>query len=143
MEKMMIHLADVRSGEDDYGFDGYLSQWFDCPVNFEEVKEKLMVDNEEQIVIEDYRLPFEIDEDTSIYEVNRLCEMLMDLPQYIKDEFSVLLEHFDNNVEYLCENHSCIKRYSDCETIADVMSLYRLGDGTYIETGHGIYEIDH
>ena len=40
--------------------DGYSGDWFNCPVDFEEVKEKLGVENEEQIEIADYELPFDI-----------------------------------------------------------------------------------
>ena len=38
----------------------------------------------------DYELPFEIDEYTPIEEVNRLCEMVEDLPEDIQDELSEL-----------------------------------------------------
>ena len=40
----------------------------------------------EEYAIHDYELPFEIDEYTSIEEVNRLCEMVEDLPEYIQEE---------------------------------------------------------
>ena len=37
-----------------------------------------------------YELPFEIDEYTPIEEVNRLCEMVEDLPEHIQEELSEL-----------------------------------------------------
>ena len=40
-------------------------------------------DEYEEYAIHDYELPFEIDEYTPIEEVNRLCEMVEDLPEYI------------------------------------------------------------
>ena len=40
----------------------------------------------EEYAIHDYELPFEIDEYTPIEEVNRLCEMVEDLPEDIQDE---------------------------------------------------------
>ena len=38
--------------------DGYAGEWFNCPVDFEEVKEKLGVKEVEEIEIADYELPF-------------------------------------------------------------------------------------
>lgn len=134
MEDLRVYVVNPETSEEDAGV------WFEMPVSIDEVREVI---GQGDYVIRDYELPFEIDEDMSLEEINRLCKMLIELPQYILDEFQVLLEHFEGSVEYLCENYDCIHRYSDCETITDVMSLYRLGDGTYIETGHGIYEIDH
>ena len=40
-------------------------------------------DEYEEYAIHDYEQPFEIDEYTPIEEVNRLCEMVEDLPEYI------------------------------------------------------------
>lgn len=131
MEDLRVYVVDPEIG---------VGAWFEMPVNLDEVRELIGQGND--YVIRNWDLPFEVDEDMPLEEVNRLCELLMELPQYVQDEFLVLLGHFDGDIEYLYENSNCIKRYSDCETIADVMSLYRLGDGTYIETGHGVYEID-
>lgn len=38
--------------------DGYAGEWFDCPVDFEEVREKLGVKEVEETEIADYELPF-------------------------------------------------------------------------------------
>ena len=132
MEDLRVYIVNPEKNEE-------VGQWFRMPVNMDGVREQLGAGD---YVIRDYELPFKFNEDMQLEEVNQLCMMVEELPQYVKDEFSVLLEHFDGSVEYLYENYDRIRRYSDCETIADVMSLYRLGDGTYIETGHGIYEID-
>lgn len=42
-------------------FEEYPGAWFSCPVDFEEVKERLGVQSEEEIEIEDYELPFPFD----------------------------------------------------------------------------------
>lgn len=131
MEDLRVYVVDLEIG---------VGAWFEMPVNLDEVRDLIGQGN--NYAIRNWDLPFEIDEDMPLEEVNRLCKMVVELPQYVQDEFLVLLGHFDFNVEYLCEKYDCIHRYSDCETVADVMSLYRLGDGTYIETGHGVYEID-
>lgn len=59
--------------------DGYSGAWFNCPVGLEEVKEKLGVENEEQVIIADYELPFPVQSDTPLFEVNRYCRMVQEL----------------------------------------------------------------
>ncbi len=62
--------------------------WFTPPVDFEEVKERIGLNDEyEEYAIHDYELPFAIDEYTPIEEVNRLCEMVEDLPEYIQENY--------------------------------------------------------
>ncbi|MFR8875655.1 MAG: antirestriction protein ArdA, partial [Roseburia faecis] len=39
-------------------FEEYPGAWFSCPVDFEEIRERLGVQSEEEIEIEDYELPF-------------------------------------------------------------------------------------
>lgn len=133
MEDLRVYVVvPEKSGED-------VGAWFEMPVNLDEVRGLI---GQGDYVIRNYELPFEVNEDMPLEEVNRQCEMLMELPQYVQDELLVLLGHFDGDIEYLYENFNCIKRYSDCETIADVLSLYRPEDGTYVETNHGVYLID-
>ena len=59
MQEMRVYLLnntrDYREGDEEYAGD-----WFNCPVDFEEVKEKLGVEHEEQIDIADYELPFDL-----------------------------------------------------------------------------------
>ena len=78
MYEMRIYLLNNTKpySEDE---DGYSGEWFNCPVDFEEVKEKLGVEHEEQIVIADYELPFLVQSDTSIWEVNRNCRMVLEM----------------------------------------------------------------
>ena len=57
MQEMRIYLLNntkpYREGEEEYS-----GAWFNCPVDFEEVREKIGVEHEEQIEIADYELPF-------------------------------------------------------------------------------------
>lgn len=66
MQGMRIYLLNntklYREGDEDYSGD-----WFNCPVDFEEVKEKLGVEHEEQIDIVDYELPFDLHSDTPLW----------------------------------------------------------------------------
>ena len=63
-----------------------------------------------------YELPFEIDEYTPIEEVNRLCEMVEDLPEDIQEELSELQSYF-GSIEELCEHEDDIICHSGCDDI--------------------------
>lgn len=83
MEEMRIYIANLGK----YNEGELVGAWFTPPVDFEEVKERIGLNDEyEEYAIHDYELPFEIDEYTPIEEVNRLCEMVEDLPEYIQEE---------------------------------------------------------
>ena len=80
VEEMRIYIANLGK----YNEGELVGAWFTPLVDFEEVKERIGLNDEyEEYAIHDYELPFEIDEYTPIEEVNRLCEMVEDLPEYI------------------------------------------------------------
>ena len=56
MQEMRIYLLNNTKPYHDED-DGYSGDWFNCPINFDEVREKLGVENEEQVEIADYELP--------------------------------------------------------------------------------------
>ena len=67
-----------------------MGAWFTPPVDYDEMAERIGLNDEyEEYAIHDYELPFEIDEYTPIEEVNRLCEMVEDLPEDIQDELII------------------------------------------------------
>lgn len=78
MQGMRIYLLNntklYREGDEDYSGD-----WFNCPVDFEEVREKLGVEHEEQIEIADYELPFDLHSDMPLWEINANCRMVLEL----------------------------------------------------------------
>ena len=57
MYEMRLYILDIRKPyhEDE---DGYAGAWFNCPVDLEEIKERLGVEHEEDFEIADYELPF-------------------------------------------------------------------------------------
>ena len=78
MYEMRLYLLNItKSYRDDE--DGYTGEWFNCPVDFEEVKERLGVEQEEQIEIADYELPFSVSSDTPLWEVNANCRMVQEI----------------------------------------------------------------
>ena len=120
MEEMRIYIANLGK----YNEGELVGAWFTPPVDFEEVKERIGLNDEyEEYAIHDYELPFEIDEYTPIEEVNRLCEMVEDLPEYIQEELSELQSYF-GSIEELCEHEDDIICHSGCDDMADVARYY-------------------
>ena len=115
---MRIYIANLGK----YNEGELVGAWFTPPVDFEEVKERISLNDEyEEYAIHDYELPFEIDEYTPIEEVNRLCEMVEDLPEYIQEELSELQSYF-GSIEELCEHEDDIICHSGCDDMADVLA---------------------
>ena len=66
MEEMRIYIANLGK----YNEGELVGAWFTPPVDFEEVKERISLNDEyEEYAIHDYELPFEIDEYTPIEEI--------------------------------------------------------------------------
>ncbi|WP_243036684.1 hypothetical protein [Blautia sp. AM47-4] len=64
IEEMRIYILNTtRFYHED--FEEYPGAWFSCPVDFEEIRERLGVQSEEEIEIEDYELPFPLEGNTS------------------------------------------------------------------------------
>ena len=65
MQEMRVYLLNntkpYREGDEEYS-----GAWFNCPVDFEEIREKIGVEHEEQIEIADYELPFDLHSDTQL-----------------------------------------------------------------------------
>lgn len=63
IEEMRIYILNTtRFYHED--FEEYPGAWFSCPVDFEEIRERLGVQSEEEIEIEDYELPFPLEGNT-------------------------------------------------------------------------------
>ena len=78
-----------------------------------------MNDEYEEYAIHDYELPFEIDEYTPIEEVNRLCEMVEDLPNIFRRNYQSCNPTLAVSKE-LCEHEDDIICHSGCDDMADV-----------------------
>ena len=78
MQEMRVYLLNntkpYREGDKEYS-----GAWFNCPVDFEEVREKIGVEHEEQIEIADYELPFDLHSDMPLWEINANCRMVLEL----------------------------------------------------------------
>ena len=84
---MRIYIANLGK----YNEGELVGAWFTPPVDYDEMAERIGLDDRyEEYAIHDYELPFEIDEYTPIEEVNRLCEMVEDLPEDIRSLYFYL-----------------------------------------------------
>lgn len=109
-----------------------VGEWFTVPVNMEEVKEKLGLNDEyEECAIHDYELPFEIGEYESIERINSLYHQLEDANEDILLDLKDLLRVFDS-VEELIENMDNLIFYKGYDTLEDLVINF-VNDGVYGE----------
>lgn len=163
MEKIRVYIINLGK----YNEGKLVGAWFAPPVGFEEVRKRIGLNGEyEGYVTHDYELPFTIDEYTPIEGVNRLCEVVEDLPEYIQEGLSELQSYF-GSIEGLCGREDDIIFHSGCDDMASVARYYleetgQFGElaahlqncidyeacgrdmeleGTFIVTSHGVYEV--
>lgn len=123
MDDMQVYIANLGK----YNEGELVGAWFTFPIDFEEVKEKIGLNDEyEEYAIHDYELPFTVDEYTSIGELNRLWEMVSELPEELQSELSAL-----------GEVPASLQNYIDYQAYGRDLDL----SGTFISTNHGIFEI--
>ena len=109
MEEMRVYVANLGK----YNEGELVGAWFEPPIDYDEMAERIGL-NEfyEEYAIHDYELPFDIEEYTPIEEVNRLCEMVADLPEYVQDNLKELQGYF-SSLEDLCEHQDDRARHGD------------------------------
>lgn len=115
MDEMRVYIVNL--GKYVEGKD--TGAWFQCPVDYEKVKETLELDSEhEEYAIHDYELPFEIDEYIGIGELNRLCRMVEEFEEPVKKALKELIECC-GDLESLYEKKDDIIYYFGCESASD------------------------
>lgn len=77
---MRIYLLNTSKPYDE-NEDSYAGDWFTCPVDYEEVRERLHMQEGDTYAIEDYELPFPIREDTPLWEINANCRMVQEMEE--------------------------------------------------------------
>ena len=151
--------------------EGYLvGAWFTFPIDEEDVKEKIGLNEqyEEYAIHDTDNFPIAIGEYVSIEELNEMYEMIEELPDYIVECLDEFISHF-GTLEEVVEHKDDIYYYPDCETMTDVAYYYidelqALGDipaslqnyidyeaygrdldmgGCFIETSRGMCEIPY
>lgn len=74
MDEMRVYLISRKPGQEDY-----TGAWFSCPVDIDEVMEKLEIESPEQVEIADSELPFSIRWNISLWELNMDCDVAMSM----------------------------------------------------------------
>ena len=122
IEEMRIYILNTtRFYHED--FEEYPGAWFSCPVDFEEIRERLGVQSEEEIEIEDYELPFPLEGNTRLWEINALCRMVQEMqgtPLYYEMDvvqkrwfpsFTEFIDHKDQIRCYPVQDGESLARY--------------------------------
>ncbi|MDT2477448.1 antirestriction protein ArdA [Enterococcus avium] len=163
MDDMQVYIANLGK----YNEGELVGAWFTFPIDLEEVKEKIGLNDEyEEYAIHDHEMPVPVSEYTSIGELNRLWKIISELPEELQSELSALFTYF-SSLEELSEHQEDIIIHSDCGDMEDVARYYieetgALGEvpaslqnyidyqaygrdlelsGTFITTNHGVIEI--
>ena len=124
MEEMRVYVVNLGK----YNEGTSVGAWFEPPIDYDEMAERIGLNSRyEEYAIHVSELPFDIDEYTSIEEVNRLCEMVEELPEYIQDNLKELQSYF-GGIEELCDHQDDIIYYPDCEDMAGV-ARFMVEDG--------------
>jgi len=115
MSVYIVNLGKYRDGTP-------VGAWFTPPIDYEDMKEKLGPDAEWNYIIRHYDLPFDIEEDTKIEELNYLCGLVNELegtPLY--DALPDLLSSgYFGDIRELVSRQDDIRYWYDCTCLADV-----------------------
>ena len=98
--------------------------------DFEEVREKLGVENEEQIEIADYELPFDLHSDMPLWEVNANCRMVLELEGTpIGNEMKAIQQKWFSSFDEFIDHKDEIRYGRDLDL-----------EGRFVVTNHGVFE---
>ena len=103
IEAYVTNLGKYNEGE-------LVGAWFTPPIDYDELEERIGVtDQEPDYVIRDYELPFEIDEDMMIEELNCLCQLVEYLPESVQNNTGALLKEYgsvENVYKHFAKNQN-------------------------------------
>ena len=165
-----VGLVFNAGGVKDVLLELLVGAWFTFPIDEEDVKEKIGLNEqyEEYAIHDTDNFPIAIGEYVSIEELNEMYEMIEELPDYIVECLDEFISHY-GTLEEVVEHKDDIYYYPDCETMTDVAYYYidelqALGDippslqnyidyeaygrdldmgGCFIETSRGMCEIPY
>ncbi len=166
IDDMRVYIANLGKYN-----EGYLvGDWFSFPIDEDDVAERIGLNEyyEEYAVHDTDNFPIEIGEYISIEELNRIYDMVQELPDYITDALDEFVSHY-GSLEEVLEHKDDIYYYPHCDDMTDVAYYYidelqALGDipaslqnyidyeafgrdldmgGYFIQTSRGICEIPY
>ena len=116
MEDMRVYIANLGK----YNEGELVGAWFEPPIDFDEVKERIgLNDRYEEYAIHDYELPFQIEEYTPIEEVNRLCALVEDFPDYVQNNLEEIMCYY-SSLDELSDEVDEIMVWDGCESMSEV-----------------------
>ena len=121
IDDMAVYIANLGKYN-----EGYLvGAWFTFPIDEEDVKEKIGLNEqyEEYAIHDTDNFPIAIGEYVSIEELNSMYEMIEELPDYIVECLDEFISHY-GTLEEVVEHKDDIYYYPDCETMTDVAYYY-------------------
>ena len=120
--RMQVFIVNV----DRYKEEQIRGAWFEPPIDFEKMKERIGLDDEyEEYAIFEYDLPFDIEETTPVSEINRICKAIGDIegsPLY--DTLSEVQRQWFGSIEKLIEHMDEIIFYPNSESMIDVAKIF-------------------
>ncbi|MGF1943724.1 antirestriction protein ArdA [Enterococcus casseliflavus] len=118
-----------------FEYDGLIiGSWFTLPTSIDEIREKLLMKDDDTYEVEDWEAPFRLDCDSDLFALNRLAELVEENHHY--ECFPYLEEFIDiglfNSLEEGLENLKYIQHFKELPSHIDVLDLvHELSDGTY------------
>lgn len=114
MQIYVVNLGKYTEGEE-------TGAWFDVPVNMDELKEVLGLNEEyEEYAIHDYSLPFEISEHEPIEEINRRCRLMENVPENMLGDLREIQRMMFDSFDEMMENIENITVYENVEDMSDI-----------------------
>ncbi|WP_423363098.1 antirestriction protein ArdA [Mycoplasma sp. P36-A1] len=122
MNELSVYITNLGK----YNEGEIVGAWFNLPVDFEEVKETIGLNDEyEEFAIHDYELPVKISEYTSINELNELASKLQELEGTpIYDCIDEIMNNWFNILDEIIEHQVDIICYSDCHSTEDLARYF-------------------
>ena len=111
MYEMRLYILNITKpySEDE---DGYTGEWFDCPVDFEEVNEKLGVKEVEEIELADCELPFTLTPSMSLWEINGIFRLIQEIEGTpVGKELQAIVYKWFQNIEDFLNHKDEIRHY--------------------------------
>lgn len=132
MYEMRLYILNTTKPYSD-DEDGYAGAWFSCPVTFEEIKDKLGVEKEEDFEIEDFDLPFSLSPDMPLWEINVLCRMVQEIESTpLGNELNEIQAKWFHNISDFFYHKDEIRHYDvpDSASLAEylVMEEHHFGE---------------
>lgn len=138
MRDLNVYVANLGK----YNEGELVGAWFSLPINIDEVEEKIgLTDEYEEYAIHDYELPVDIPEYISLTELNRMAELLEELPENIYNNLDVIMSEWFNTVDEVHENMDNIYFYSGCSDMTELARHFVEEEGMFAgEVSEKIYK---